>query len=59
MTEALSHGNLNQVGRSAWGSVIDLIQEMVIDEINDAMVENATMNRLIPWIRGSNNFRLI
>ena len=39
MTEALSHGNLNQVGRSAWGSLIDLVQEMVVDEINDARVE--------------------
>ena len=39
MTEALSHGNLNQVGRSAWGSMINLIQEMVVDEINDAIVE--------------------
>ena len=39
MTEALSRGNLNQVGRSAWGSLIDLVQEMVLDEINDARVE--------------------
>ena len=39
MTEALSHGNLNQVGRSAWGSMIDLVQEMVVDEINDAIIE--------------------
>ena len=39
MAEALSRGNLNQVGRSAWGSMIDLIQEMVVDEINDAIVE--------------------
>ena len=39
MTEALSCGNLNQVGRSAWGSMIDLVQEMVVDEINDAIVE--------------------
>ena len=39
MTEALSRGNLNQVGRSAWESMIDLIQEMVVDEINDAIVE--------------------
>ena len=39
MTEVLSHGNLNQVGRSAWGSMIDLVQKMVLDEINDAIVE--------------------
>ena len=39
MTEALSHGNLNQVRRSAWGSLIDLVQDMVLDEINDARVE--------------------
>ena len=39
MTEALSRGNLNQVGRSAWGSMIDLVQEMVVDEINDAIIE--------------------
>ena len=39
MTEALSHGNLNQVGRSAWGSMIDLVQGMVVDEINDAIIE--------------------
>ena len=39
MTEALSHGNLNQVGRSALGSLIDLVQEMVVDEIYDARVE--------------------
>ena len=38
MTEALSRGNLNQVGRSAWGSLIDLVQDMVLDEINDARV---------------------
>ena len=39
MTEALSCGNLNQVGRSVWGSMIDLVQEMVVDEINDAIIE--------------------
>ena len=39
MTEALSHGNLNQVGRSVWGSMIDLVQEMLVDEINNAIVE--------------------
>ena len=57
MTEALSHGNLNQVGRSAWGNMIDLVQEMVVDEINDAIIE-WDYEKLMTWIRGSKNFRL-
>ena len=36
MAEALSRGNINQVGRTGWSELIDLIQETVMDEVNDA-----------------------
>ena len=39
MVEALSLGNLDQVGRTAWSNMVDLCQEMVVDEINDALEE--------------------
>ena len=39
MAEALSLGNLDQVGRTAWSNMVDLCQEMVVDEINDALEE--------------------
>ena len=36
MAEALSRGNINQVGRTGWSELIDLVQETVMDEVNDA-----------------------
>ena len=39
MCESISRGNINQIGRNAWASMIDLVQEMVLDFANDARVE--------------------
>ena len=39
MCTAMSCGNINQIGCNAWASMIDLIQEMVLDVINDARTE--------------------
>ena len=39
MCTAMSCGNINQIGQNAWASMIDLIQEMVLDVINDARME--------------------
>ena len=39
MCEAMSWGNINQIGWNAWLWLIDLVQEMVLDDINDAMTE--------------------
>ena len=39
MAEALSRGNINNVGRTGWAEFIDLLQEVVVDEVNDARVE--------------------
>ena len=39
MAEAMARGNLNQIGRTAWYNMVDLCQEMVVDEINDALEE--------------------
>ena len=36
MCHAISRGNINQIGRNAWSSMVDLIQEMVLDHMNDA-----------------------
>ena len=35
MCEAISRGNINQIGRNAWGSMIDQARELVLDHIND------------------------
>ena len=32
----MSRGNINQVGRTGWSELIDLIQETVMDEVNNA-----------------------
>ena len=32
----MSYGNINQRGHNAWASMINLVQEMVLDVINDA-----------------------
>ena len=39
MCEAMSRGNINQIGRNAWSQLIDFVQEMVLDNINDARTE--------------------
>ena len=36
MCHAISRGNINQIGWNAWSSMVDLIQEMVLDHMNDA-----------------------
>ena len=35
----MSRGNINQIGQNAWASMIDFVQEMVLDVINDARTE--------------------
>ena len=39
MCEVMSWGNINQIGRNAWSRLINLVQEMVLDDINDARTE--------------------
>ena len=39
MCEAMSRGNINQIGRNAWSRLIDFVQEMVLDNMNDARTE--------------------
>ena len=39
MCHAISRGNINQIGWNAWSSMVDLIQEMVLDHMNDAKTE--------------------
>ena len=39
MCHTISRGNINQIGWNAWSSMVDLIQEMVLDHMNDAKTE--------------------
>ena len=38
MCEAISCGNINQIGWNAWASMIDQARELVLDVVNDIKV---------------------
>ena len=44
MCESICRGNINQIGRNAWASMIDSARELVVDHINDLKVESADEN---------------
>ena len=35
----MSRGNINQIGRSAWGDLVELTNDMVLDHVNDARAQ--------------------
>ena len=39
MCEAISRGNINQIGWNAWASMIDQARELVPDVVNDMKVD--------------------
>ena len=39
IVQSMSHGNIDQIGRSAWGDLVELTNDMVLDHVNDARAQ--------------------